>query len=310
MNNLCIIITGLVRTFFNKGLISFMNMIEVSKKKYKKIHIIIIISGNFSKENINFFIEKLNSINITCDKYIYEDYNILSNNYNKNRIKLEKYIELKNNYMKQNNNAHNEIFDPDEYISSRTIQFHQLEIGIEKLIKYELINDINFDVIMRTRFDVLYDKLFYPHIHSSDSNLVDKILLNENIKNIFKNTFKVDVLSENYISYLKNNKIELPECRVKIRDISLGSAYFNNYISIQNIKKGNNDILYCFNDYYFFGKKDVFLKLKNFFNEYGLLDTNLNIPHFYAPESQLLIYCFNKNINPIMYLNNESIIRY
>ena len=65
-----------------------------------------------------------------------------------------------------------------------------------------------------------------------------------------------------------------------------------------------------YNDHIIFGSREQFIKLSYLYDNYGIMDTSLNINHYYAQEAQLLIFCFNYNINPIMYLHDcYSIIR-
>ena len=53
----------------------------------------------------------------------------------------------------------------------------------------------------------------------------------------------------------------------------------------------------------------AFYKLNDFFQESGLIE-NVELPHFYAPESQLIIYCLKKNIDILCYFNTSfEIIR-
>ena len=63
-----------------------------------------------------------------------------------------------------------------------------------------------------------------------------------------------------------------------------------------------------YNDYVIFGKRQNFIKLKYFFDEFGIIDHSLNINHSFAAESQLLIFCFSKQINPIMYFHHDNIL--
>jgi hypothetical protein len=69
---------------------------------------------------------------------------------------------------------------------------------------------------------------------------------------------------------------------------------------------GSDDILYAFNDYVYFAKREIFLKLINFFNDSYIKETNLNITHFYAPEAHLIIFCDNNSIDILMYKYYDS----
>ena len=303
--NLCIIITGLIRTFFDKGLESFNKMLNISLEKYSKIHIILVISGEYDKVKIENFILQMKTKNVDIELY---QFNIDETNeiYNL-KIKNDKYLKLKEKYLNENNIAKNEIYDVDKFIQQHVIyQFYQLTKGIEKMIEYETSNNIIFNVCMRTRFDIEYPNSFYPLIHENDAPLLDKIFLNKENKGFLTIFNNID----EFINFLKEQKITLPECRTSHYKYSFGGYYLNNYLSLENIKYGNNNILYMYNDHIIFGLREQFIKLKEFVYDYGIMDTSLNINHFFAPEAQLLIFCFNNNINPIMYLHDcYSIIR-
>lgn len=296
--NLCIIILGQIRTFFNKGIESLNKMLKISLTKYDKIHIIMIVSGGYDKNQMDFFISQLikSNISVEIENLVYEEY---MKEHNK-KIKDNEYLEEKIKYLNQNNEAHKEIRDVDKSMERHNIQFFQLKKGIEKMIEYETKNKILFNLCMKTRFDVRYPENFYPLTHSNDSSILEKIYLNKENNDYFIKKFE-DI--NNLINFLKNQYIVLPKCRTVHGNISLGGDYLNNYISLENIVNGSNNILYMYNDHFIFGNRNEFIKLKNLVHEYGTMKTDLNINHYFAPESQLLIFCFNNKINPIMYFH-------
>ena len=297
--NLCIIITGLVRTFFNKGLESFNKMLDISLEKYTKIHIILVISGDYDKVQIeNFMLHmKLKKIDIELYEYNIDEINEIYNS----KMKNDKYLKIKEKYLSQTNVAKNEIYDVDKYFHIILHQFYQLSKGIEKMIEYEKKSNTLFNVCMRTRFDVEYPNNFYPLIHKNNAPLLDKIFLNKENAEFF---LTISNNIDEFIHFLKNQKIILPNCRTPYYEFSFGGTYLNNYLSLENIKNGSNDIMYMYNDHIIFGSREHFVKLKEFVFDYGIMETPLNINHWFAAEAQLLIFCFNNNINPIMYLHD------
>ena len=170
---------------------------------------------------------------------------------------------------------------------------------------YEKKNNILFDVCMKTRFDINYPEKFYPFVHTPNTDIIDKITLNNENKMFFQRYF---TNINDHIHFLKQQKIKLPDCWSSHRKYNFGGYYLNNYISLENITNGSDEILYMYNDYVIFGKRQNFIKLKDFFDEYGIIDHSLNINHSFAAESQLLIFCFEKQINPIMYLHHDNIL--
>ena len=181
-----------------------------------------------------------------------------------------------------------------------------MQIGIDALISYEQRNSVKFNVVMKTRFDVVYHDGFYPYVPSDTSNIKDRILINDTVKRVFEKR-GIDVMSDEYADLLRVNAIKSPNFCVceDLTNYSLGGRYLSNYHGLNSIKNGSQNILYCINDHIIFGKHDDFVKLRNFVNEFGKINTNKEIFHYYAPEAQLLMYCFNHDITPIMYLHDD-----
>ena len=326
--SLCIIVTGQIRTFFDKGRYQVDKVIENSMTKYKYIHLIFVISGEYDVLRFDNYIYKLHNkttritrsklpwLNITINKnvevaksYISTDIIKFNSNdvdkLNIEKIKSEQYTKRKQDYLSNNNRCVSEINDPDKTFNNMTYQFYQLKLGIQSMLAYEQTKNFKFDVVMKTRFDVLYHDGFYPKIPDSDS-VKDRLLINDHIKGIFSSN-GYDVTSNYYLSLLKKNEITPPEYTLKypLQHYSLGGLYCSNYYAIEELKS-NSPILYCFNDHVLFSHRDTFIILQNFFDMYGVQTTTKNIFHYYAQEAQLLIYCYNNNIIPVMYLH-ESI---
>lgn len=301
---LCIIITGLIRTFFNQGRDELQKVIHSSFATYNKIHIVMVISGKYDNR-INEFITQRSIQNITVDVIPFDT--IETSAFNNAKINNNKYIQNKNKYLSADNLARREIENPDNYLNGATYQFYQLKKGIDKMKEYETSNNMSFDVCMKTRFDVKYPIHFYPFVHNETAPAEDKIFLNNENREYFKSIFHN---VHDIIHFLKQENITLPQCRTPYYKFSFGGSYLNNYISLENIANGSNKILYMYNDHVIFGNRENFIDLDNLFDEYGMIDSSLNIHHYYAPEAQLLMYCFKRGINPIMYLHDcYTIIR-
>jgi len=319
--SVAIIMTGQTRTFFDNN--NFFNMIERTKQHYNNIFIVCVLnSGNHDQVT-----SYLNSINV---KHITVDYPHYTGMYFyevAEKQKLPEYTRLKDIYMASTTNslAKNDIWDPDTWTREHTyIQSHQLKIGLMHLRDYENGNNIKFDVICKTRFDISYPADFYPHILAlPDSgtggateivtDILDVITFNKTNRDYLNDVMDKFGLKtiDDLITYNKEKQPTL-ECRVNgyDRHLNFGSVYCYNYHSLEGIKKnGSRNILYALNDLCFFGGRDVFYKLNDFFQESGLIE-NVELPHFYAPESQLIIYCLKKNIDILCYFNTSfEIIR-
>jgi len=301
--SLAIIVTGQLRTFLTKGGSNeLLKIIRKSKTTYSLVVIIMVVSGIYNNELLLEVFKDITGIYVEIIDYNYHEKNMLDH--------VEKlqhnnsFINICQTYLNTQNSAKNEVPYPHTYIKNSMRQLYQIRIGIESIINYETRHDINFDVIMRTRFDIAYPTDFYPNIPTG--SLIDKISFNEMGIQFSQKHMSI----QEYIIWLKKQNIRLPNCRVSCNwGDSFGGAYLYNYMSLENICNGDDNILYCFNDHFFFSKREVFLKLYDFINIYGTVSNN-NIKHIFAEEAQLLIACLHVNINPLMFLpNTYSIIR-
>ena len=334
--NLAIMMVGQIRTFFTKNVNdTFKKVVDRCKLHYNKIYIVLIISGEYDKTQVNNWFSSLELPYTIID---YDPYIDEFKKRNLERLTNENYIRNKEIYINGKSHAlanipdpaYNGIFyrqtnstgttsyeDPFSYIK----QFHQVEIGIKHLLEYENTNNIKFDVIMKTRFDYAFiiDDNFYPHIPKDD--IMSKITFDSSKYIEPYLTAKMKELNttniNDFIAYLKTKKIVVPDFSTPryIEPISFGGTFFVNDISLENIVNGSNDILYMTSDWMYFGKRDIFVKLKDLFTEFAIIQSDLNqngIQVFFCPESQLIVYCLNKKINCLMYCGEftlQTIIR-
>jgi len=320
-NSISIILTGQTRSFFSNN--NFSKMIKRVKENYKTIFIVCVLnSGNHNEVS-----EYLSSLDIKHMTIDYPHYMGMYLHEVAEKQNHTEYIRLKEQYLNSTTTAKKEIWDTDTWTRQHTyIQSHQLKIGLMHLIDYENGNNIKFDIICKTRFDISYPEDFYPHIpllnyntndninsKETQSQLLDSITFNKINKKLAEEAMKKCGLEtiDDLIDYNKKQKEQI-ECRVDpdMKYITFGSTYCYNYHSLEGIKKhGTKNILYALNDLCFFGRRDVFFKLQNWFQESGMIE-NTEIPHFYAPESQLIIFCLKHGIDILCYYNDSfEIIR-
>lgn len=275
-------------------------MIEICKHKYSHILIIAVVSGGFNTHTLSEFLSSLGV------KYIIIDYNAYRSEYDasiKQKFQSSEYLLIKKKYIEnKNNHALNEIPDPDLNISIG-IQFHQLYVGISHMLKYESLHHITYDIIMKTRFDMKYKHDFYPHLPTDPWK---RLCFNDELFREFSDTVQklnIEMDMRTVLNYLKTHEIKEPYCRVNnaLLPISFGGMYACNTKSLENIINGSNDILYAFNDFIYFSKRDVFVKLHNLFHDYGIKESIQHVPHFYTVEAQLYIFCINNGIDILMY---------
>jgi hypothetical protein len=303
--NLAIIFTGQIRTFYTyKIQESIKQLIKLSKANYTNIVIVTVINGEYDENMVK------NTFDILSVPLVIVDYNNYIQEYNDmvdSKINSEEYQKLKHDYFQKNTSATREVYNIDDNTRFNSIQPHLIKVGIDTLLDYEKENNIKYDVIMKTRFDMAYPDTFYPNI--PEGTLLSKLTFNESLKDKFLKGLKENNLDiDSLIPFLKNQKINSDNCRINMAllQISFGGDFCYNYKSLENILNGSDEILYSFNDFYFFGKRDIFLKFKRFSEEMYIKPTSLDIPHFYITESQMCIFCDNNNIDYLMYHPREE----
>ncbi len=305
MENIAFIVTGQLRTFFAHD--DFLKMINLSKTKYANIFVVCVLNPVNEKDNIelNIFLNINNISNIIIDYSSYK--NDYENEYNK-KCQNKKMKEMIETYFSNQKHAHRGIPDPKLYSANCTfIQYYQLQLGIKELQKYINETNTHFDIICKTRFDCKYPFDFYPHIPQYD-NILNTISFNEYNFNIIQK--KMDSYNlctfEDLILFNKKNRLLPPYGHISSNHggLSTGGMVCYNYESLENIKNhGIQNILYSFNDYFYFAKTDVFFKLNNLFDDCCFYHPNNPdlYNHYFCPESQFIIFCLNNKIDIIMY---------
>jgi hypothetical protein len=282
-------------------------MIERCRNTYANMYVVMVISGEHMTETIQAFFHR----ELPYVLFQIVDYNPYEENFQrfvKEKRNDPEYITNFIRYKHMRNNALHEINNASSCIMIGCRQHYQLEIGIETILAYEKSHSIQFDMFMRTRFDVLYPEGVYPHI---PSGIYEKLTFHGFGMSEKKFSERMSEGISGYIHFLKTQTIQHPECRVKDYETSLGGAYFYNYITVEhlNTHPEERNILYMFNDFLYFAERDIFLKLMNFNDMWGKVPT-YGMQHTFAPEAQMLMLCFHTNIYPLMYHpEKEMLIR-
>ena len=266
---------------------------------------ILVLSGQFQRDKLDAFLMDT-GVTYNCIDYSIDQCDSLVT---RNMHKSD-YIECKTRYLSIGvpGDAQREIPSPDAYMRLQSIyQFHQLQIALDAMMTFG-----PFDVVMKTRFDIWYHPGFYPHVPTIDAPAEDRILINETVKQVYRSK-GIDVTSSGYVDFLRKNPVVLPQCRVRpeLLHYSLGGAYLSNHVALTHVLNGSAAIVYCLNDHVIFGRSQDMIPLRGFFDEYACRPSPVDITHFYAAEAQLMIFCFNHGLNPIMYLheNIHTILR-
>jgi hypothetical protein len=309
MKNLSIIIAGQIRTFFSNN--NFTNVLNTCIKNYDKILVICVINSSDRNDFLNieryferFKLHDLILINYTDDKYHKDFITKMEYKYNN-----EFFIELRKKYMSLNTCAHSEIYDPISCSNSIRTQFHQISIGFTVLKEYILKNDFKSHITMKTRFDILYPKDFYPHLPESD-NFIDMLAFNNINKGLMTDCMKKYNLEtlDDLIAFSKKQQQILPVCRVNnqtIWPVTFGGDYISNYKSLEYIKNNNNNIIYSFGGFFEFGETKNMLIFEKLFDEFWTIEPLHEefLYHYYAPELQIMLFCLQNNIPILMYKN-------
>jgi hypothetical protein len=315
MDNLVIILTGQIRTFFNNN--NFTNVLNLCITKYSKILIICVLNSDNLDD-----ITRLESYFL-----LFKIHDFVIINYNetykknleqivKNKINDSRFLYIKEKYLSIDipnvDGIKNDINRLSGNLFNQFNQYYQLNIGITELLKYQVKYNIIFNITMRTRFDIKYPDNFYPHMPKTQ-NIIDIITFNNfNKKKLLKSMKKFNLFNiTDIINFNKIKKI-IPNWRI-INPyeyyLSMGGDYFYNYISLQNIYEKNDfdNILYSFGDFFYFANTNTFIKLKNLLYDSWLIDTNNDelFIRFFAPELQAIYFCHNNNINILFYKNDS-----
>jgi hypothetical protein len=301
--NLGIIITGEIRSFFIDVVkTSFINMVNLCKMNYQKILFFVIISDeNYDKDSVKDFFTELSCDFVIVDFINYETEYI---DYVNKKMNTEQFKKLKEDYFSRGSAALNYVYNIEDNTLLYNRQPYQLKVGIKTLLDYENEKDCKFDIIMRTRFDMTYSETFFPYLPSG--SIFNKLLFDDELKSRFLKKMKKYNIPLDYhslVDFIKTQKY-LDSCslvNLDVADLTLGGHFCYNYPSVENIINGSDDILYMFNDFYYFSKREIFLKLYNFLDDYYMIESKIDIPHFYVTESQYCIFCYKHNINFVMY---------
>ncbi len=302
MENIAFIVTGQLRTFFNND--NFINMINLTKTKYKLVHCICVVNPT-SNTDIERLSNYLTKNNVSCSIIDFSEYDAEFKKKCAEKCKDNRMQQMVNIYYSAPRHAHRGISNPYEYSCNSTfIQYYQLYIGLKTLRTYINNTGTDFDIVCKTRFDCIYQESFYPHVPTCD-NIIESIC--------FYNTTIMNKLHEHNITNLDDliqfnlyNRLPLPYGHITEyhAGLSFGGMVCYNYQSLQNIKNhGLTNVLFAFNDYYYFGNKNTFFKLLNIFDDscfYKPQNPDL-YNHYFCPESQFMNYCLNNNIDIVMY---------
>lgn len=299
MPNLAFIITGQVRTFFNINT-DLKNVLLRCKTHYETVYVICILNSSNS-DDYNQLSLFFNNLDIKVQIIDYTKYSdeYMCDSFNK--INSQEYIKFK----ESNPTACISIKDPDGYSIRHTwIQYHQLKIGITALDKYIRDSGIDFKIVCKTRFDSKYPTEFFPHIPSSTDPLTILSFDKYNKDKILESMVKYNIKDINeIINFNTQTRLKTPHIPIEHYALCFGGRVCYNYKSIENIKSSTDNIMYSFNDYYFFSNKNTFMKLVNIYKDSCLYSNNNPdlSKHTFCPEAQLMIYCLNNNIDIIMY---------
>jgi hypothetical protein len=306
--SLAIIVTGQLRTFFKND--SFEKMILLSKANFTNLVIFAVLNSTDETEFVSletFF----NKLPITYYRIIdFTEYKSELESKIQDKIRNPDFYQNKKDYFSIPRDAHRGLSNPENYLQNHLgPQFFQLKIGIENLEKYIIENNITFDTVCKTRFDSKYPDQFYPHLPDT-KNDIERISFDSYNQNIIENSMKIYGIKskEDLLQFNLTHRLILPQCHISMKHsgMTMGGRICYNYESLQylfNDETEYQNILYAFNDIYYFANQTTFLKLKHLFDEsYLKKGNNPDLKnHFFCPETQFILFCLNHHIHVIMY---------
>lgn len=144
---LAILIAGQVRTFFsNPCQESFLQMLSRSKKRYSTVVLFFVINeSTYTKEQFDF--------GLPFEWSMYEEQTFVPTLHFKRLVRF----------------CNTENGCPEEMFYRQTaLQMHQFKQGLQMIRAYENKNDVKFDIVMRSRFDLVYPEDFVPNFDLGD----------------------------------------------------------------------------------------------------------------------------------------------
>jgi hypothetical protein len=278
------IITGHLRTFFTEEVHkSFCKWLSALKEKYT-IHMVCVVNGKFNPHDFTFLSEYCNYTVVPFDLYtaVIPYISPLFYEY------LEKELSLKQ--------PKNSI---EHCIQSFLYQRTQFKVGFE-ILKYL---GIDIDVYIKTRFDMIYNKILIPFSNESELFPHNKELEEEHIL-AYKALGIKDMNHCMYVQHHLNLNHKDERIYQELWQISLGGTYYYNLDIYKNPK------IWCFNDYIIIGKADV-IKLYAESNElieeplkYIDIIKEKNI-HVITPEVLLWTHLYSAGLTPIVCVRDD-----
>jgi hypothetical protein len=302
MTNLLLIIVGQLR-IFNKRQSNLNDFIF--KLEQQGFNIDIIVSTSELHIDLSFW--KYNS---KVRHIIYLNHHMKE--YNRSCLSIQRSNIYQNYYNKLHKN--NTVPSQDQKNPlcwySQWFQFKKaLEIVpyIENSLNYQ------FNLIIKTRFDYCYPDDINLNIFTMKNPSYIDILTGNNItyqKNLYKSMKEFNLTTnDEYKNFVKNIKINPNAGRIYNDDLcnlNFGGRYFLNYETISKNNLDISNIIYFYNDWFFYGLRDVMMKYINICNTYLQIPIKTNDINFYfTPEFQVLLYAKNNNIDPIMFFNEN-----
>jgi hypothetical protein len=92
---------------------------------------------------------------------------------------------------------------------------------------------------------------------------------------------------------------------INYQDVTFGATNVYNYLVLKRIRNGSNNIMYAYRDYLIFARRDDFIKLERFYDEYCLCKCYNNIDKRLIPECEIIAYALNNNIDLLMYSDGD-----
>lgn len=202
--------------------------------------------------------------------------------------------------------------DPRRFVECP--QWFLLSLALQSVEQIERKVGYKYDIIIKSRFDYCYPAEFA--LVTNTRNYFDTITagLAKQKECLFEALAYHGLARPNirsYLDLLRGLTINASAGRIfhnRDRDLNLGGRYNLNHDTLSKNNLSFDNIIYCFNDWCFWGKRDNMMRLADIGYLYGTIPPPVgeNINFFFAPEYQLVHLIKHVGLNPIMFMNEHA----
>jgi hypothetical protein len=202
-----------------------------------------------------------------------------------------------------------EVQDPMHFLTvgAAPYAFLLFKHGLQRVREYEAVHHIRFDVIVRTRADVLYPPDLLPFGGGADAmfphSLTQRRLYEQRCA-----LYGLDPSGYHMERFGLPPSLRIPDA---LFGLNLGGAYYNRRAAAAAADAPH---LYGWNDHIIAGRRDSMMKFESFFDIFDnpallTIAKERCIQFLIAQEALLLLFAFVNGLDMYMYLDNSWSLR-